>query len=480
MKVPLQFFLSLALMILTSCAVSPDRRLPDLGMTIPAAWATTEVMRDDIRVGWLADFDDVILLELAAEMLRNNFDLQATVARLDQAMEDAVIAGADQLPSVDLSASGSKAQSLSRTPAGAADTFDGFSRSRSTTLGLSMDVSWELDVWGRIRSNKAAALADVEGAMDDLQAARLSLVAQTAKAWFALTDAKLQKDLAEETAKSRKETTELLHSRFKNGITEALDVHLARSSEAEALALVEEVTINFEQAQRALEILLGRYPGAELVAAEDLQAVPPPIPAGIPAQILTRRPDLAAAERRVAAALMRKKSAKAAKYPRISLTASAGTTSDALSDLVDPKQNIWNFAMNFLTPVFDAGRLAAEEKKADARQRELVADFGTQALTAFEEVETALSNEEKLKKSEENLKVARDELLAAYNQATESYQQGLVDILTVLDTERRMLAARQDYITIRRRRLQSRVDLHLALGGNFEARLVQQKQESAL
>ena len=212
--------------------------------------------------------------------------------------------------------------------------------------------------------------------------------------------------------------------RFKRGIAETLDVHLARSDEASAEALVESAEIDVKSALRALEVLLGRYPSGIVEVAPDLSAVPPPIPVGVPADVLQRRPDLLAAERRVASAIKLRSQAKVARLPRISLTASGGTSSDALMDLVDPKYNVWNFAVNLLTPVIDGGRLSAEARKTDKQVQAAVASFGNTALTAFNEVETALTNEGRLRKQEERLILAEKELSEGIALGTRSLYAG--------------------------------------------------------
>jgi NodT family efflux transporter outer membrane factor (OMF) lipoprotein len=386
---------------------------------------------------------------------------------LESALANAKSAGAPLYPQVDAGMSASKAQTLTRSASGM-DDFDGFSRNHSTSLGLSLDVAWEADVWGRLSSLKSAALADVESARADLRSAKLSLAGQVAKSWFALNESALQLGLTEETVRSYLQTAQLVRERFERGLAPAGDVHLARSQKAGAEARLEQAKLVFENALRGLEILLGRYPSAELNVSRELTKLENPIPAGLPSELLERRPDLVSAERKVASAASRLKSAQAARLPRLSLTASGGTTSDALRDLIDPKYSIWNFLINLVQPIIDGGKLAADQEYAMAQTKSALAAYGKAALTAFREVENALSAEILLKSQEQALQIALEEARLAYERIRNQYRSGLTDYLNVLESQRNFFDARAKALGIQRERLENRVNLFLALGGNFK------------
>lgn len=458
----------MAFALLVGCAAPPPVSHPQVGILLPAEWVSAgEERGGEVKEGWLTSFGDDTLVMLVQEALQNNHDLRQTAAALDAALATARIQGADLSPQLDAGFAMSKAQGLSRVQPGSASDFDNFVRTRSTSLGLSLDLSWEVDIWGRLRSQASSALADVQAAEADLGAARLSLAGNISKAWFAAVEARMQLDLARETFESYRETTEMTRSRFDQGLTSALDVHRARSVEAGAEAQIRERDAAFQNTLRSLEVLLGRYPGAETDVASDLPAMPAGVPSGVPAELLERRPDIAAAERRVAAALQSVKSAKAARLPRISLTASGGTSSDALRDIIDPKHDIWNLAMNLLQPVLDGGRLAANVRLEEASKKSAVATYANTVLNAFREVETTLANESLLEAREGSLKLSSREAELAYQQARGKYRKGLAPFLTLLDAQRTALSTRSSLLTVRRLRLENRVDLHLALAGNF-------------
>jgi outer membrane protein TolC len=266
-----------------------------------------------------------------------------------------------------------------------------------------------------------------------------------------------------------------MHSRWKNGKVAESDLHIAEgmlgTSESEAKL----ARLRYGNAIRALETLLGRYPCATLPIRDDFPKFPQTLAAGLPAEMLERRPDLARSEREVAAALKWTSSARAAQLPRISLTAEGGTASSALRDLADPKHLIWNMAVNMLTPVLDGGRLAADVDRADARAREAVARYGREALNALREVESFLDAEQALGEREKRLGATFEHMSASHTAALSRMEKGAGDPIFTLDTERIALAAKKDWSLAIMEKWQNRVDLCLALGGDFE-RKAEKKQ----
>lgn len=464
MKCHVGMLSGLATVLLVGCATSPPRGIPETGFAVPDGW------REDsdplpIEDGWLLTFQDIQLYALVEEALQNNPDLKAAEARLRQAFAVARQEGAPAWPSLDASGSGSKSQSLSRVQNGGS--FDNFQRGRSTRLDFAFNINWELDVWGRVRSAQAAALADADSAADSHKDAQFSLAAQVAKGWFSTAEAYLQYQLALETEKSFRDTANLTEGRYRRGLVSAADVHLTRASAASASANVQATEQSFNANVRALETLVGRYPANELDFLSDLPPLPAPIPTGVPSSILMRRPDLRAAERSIAAALERTESARADFFPRIALTASGGTTSDQLRDLIDPKHIVWNTLLNLTAPLLDGGRRAATLELRKAQIAEAAAEFQRAALDAFAEVENFLDAESLLATREQSAQEAADQSEKAFRRTEDEYARGLTDITAVLQAQRDFLTNRREFLTVKRSRLTNRVDLHLALGGDF-------------
>jgi NodT family efflux transporter outer membrane factor (OMF) lipoprotein len=476
--------LGATLSLLAGCAAPPKQITPEWSTTLPTNWKSPQVVLERADSGWLATFSDPQLETLVAEALIHNPDLAAASARLDQALSEARRAGAALRPQVDASASGSRSKTINRAGSfggagGGFDDFDNFIINRNASLGISLDLTWELDVWGRVRKGQSAAIADSQAAAADLKSARLSLAGQVAKGWFATQEQYLQYQLALETFESFTRTAEIVESRFERGLGSAADVHLAKSSAASAQASLSNATLSFNRVVRSLEVLLGRYPSKELEVSETMNAVPPPIPAGLPSDLLNRRPDLIAAERRLAASDQRVAQARAAFLPRIALTASGGTSSDALRDLIDPKHLVWNFLVNLTQPLLDGGSRSADLARNKATVREAAASYRGTALQAFQEVEDTLDAEGLLESREAALQQAAEQAGFAYERSESEYRQGLSQIITVLDAQRRYLDSRRTYLTVKRLRLDNRIDLHLALGGDFQTAEIVQTPSAA-
>ncbi|MEM7480788.1 MAG: efflux transporter outer membrane subunit [Acidobacteriota bacterium] len=465
---------SAALLLLAAgCATAPPSS-PPVPFDVPDSYASVEVPSSSpvtaiaAESAWWRSFGDPTLESLVEEALSSNQDLVAAAARVDSAVARARLAGAAAKPSASASFDGSRArQNFIGLPIPGSD---GVLSTTTTTFGASLNVSWEIDLWGRLRAMTAGARSQVEASRAELVAARESIAAQTAKAWFAVLDAQRQLHLAESELQNRKDSSERIRRRYERGLRSALDLRLAISAEAGDASLVPARRLQLAAARRQLEVLVGRYPAGEVeVPAAESLALPPAIPAGLPSDLLLRRPDLVAAEQRVAVAGYGVAEARASLYPRLSLTGSAGRSSDDLSDLVDSDFSIWRLAGNLLQPVFQGGRLRAGVELAEAQQREAVALWGQAVQRAFAEVEAALTAEALLADQMASSERAATEAEGARRLAAQRYDAGLVDYLAVLETERAAFQARRQLLTARRQRLDARADLHLALGGGFEA-----------
>jgi NodT family efflux transporter outer membrane factor (OMF) lipoprotein len=288
------------------------------------------------------------------------------------------------------------------------------------------------------------------------------------KAWFAAAEASQQLALAEATVESFTRSTGQVRERYEAGIRPSLDLRLSMANLAGAEALLKQRRQQLDAGIRQLEVLLGLYPGRELQIPKELPDTPAPIPAGLPADLVARRPDLTAAERRLAASDERYEAARRDLYPRISLTASTGTSSTGLKDLVDGDFSVWSLAFNILQPIFQGGRLRAAVDLAEAGADEALINYAGAALRAYSEVETALAAEEYLAERETDLARAAEQSRAAERLSEQRYGTGLESFITVLESQRRALQADGEWIAARRQRLENRVDLYLALGGGFQ------------
>lgn len=425
---------------------------------------------------------DRTLKKLIDEVKANNWDIKKAAVRVETAGANAKIAGSKRFPQFGLNLDGARSQQAfigfpigggamdDGSASSSMDSADssGVATSLSNNFGLSLDTSWEIDLWGRIRTGQEAAIAEVQASKQDLRGLGSSLAAQTAKIWFALLEAGDQIKLAEDSVKSFEQTERTLRDRFETGNGSAAQLRVATADVQTAKALLEETKGQQRAARRQLEVLLGRYPGAEIKAAGGMPEVPKAPPAGVPSGLLKRRSDIMAAERRLASADRRIKEAQLATLPQISLTGSGGTASEMLRDVVNPDFSVWRIAGNIGQPVFAGGEILGNLKLREIAAKEAYIDYQRTAIGAFQEVETRLDNEVILRKREESLRAAQKNLIAAYERALEEYRTGVGDSTILLTTQRQMLSVRGQVLTLRRLRLDNRIDLHLALGGSIE------------
>lgn len=430
---------------------------------------------------WWESFGDPTLSGLIEESLAGSFDLAAAAARVDAARARARIAGADLLPQADLSLSGARNRR----------NFIGFPipgaggsvlSTTNTSWGVSLDLSWELDLWGRIRAGREAADRTLGATRADLAGAALSLSGQTAKAYFAVLEARQQVALAEATLDNRRTNAERVRRRYEAGLAGALDLRLARAESASAESVLGARRQVLDALERQLETLVVRYPGRRLDALPDrlpdrlVEGLAPdtegglvPVPAGLPSEIVARRPDLSAAEARLEAAGFQVAQARAALYPGLRLTGSTGRSSEDVEDLLNGDFSVWSIAGGLLQPLFQGGRLRANVDLQRASFAEATAVYAAQVLRALGEVETALASEGLLADRQAALAEAAREARRAQELAEERYRSGLVSFVDLLEAQRRSVDAESGLIQVARQRLDARVDLVLALGGGFTA-----------
>lgn len=445
-----------AAIFLTSCMKTTEKTSVQPSFQIPDSFHSRSHTGQAIQSSWLQSFNDPQLDKLVAEVLIKNFDLQIAAAKVDAAAASARQAGAALKPAVNFAAQGTNRGGL-----------EGGLKNDVSSVGASLDVSWELDVWGRVRAGRDAATEALQASQLDYEYAKLSLAAQTAKAYFLAIESGRQMHLAEEAVANFNKTNEVVDAFFKEGMVGIQDVHIATSQKANAEASLESARAARLEALRSLEALLGRYPSAKVDVARDLPALPPPVPAGIPSQVLERRPDIVAAERRVAAAFDKIKEAKTAKLPRISLTGNLGSVGPSLSDMVNPSNMLWNAAMNLMFPIFDGGSLDAQVESATASQKQALANYQKTALKAFSDIETSLSNEVSLRKQIGNLRLAYQEAKRAEQIGMETYKSGQGNLLDVQQLQRSTLSAQSMLLDTEHSLLVQRVNLHLGLGGEI-------------
>jgi multidrug efflux system outer membrane protein len=455
--------------LLTACTLGPDYRRPEVTATPAfredAPWKEAAPADAIAREAWWQIYGDSTLNDLQERARTANQDLQAAVARVDQARAAARISEADRFPRIDLD----PALSRGRTPDALAPLEHGFT---STVLSVPFDLNYEIDLWGRVRRSVEAATAEYQATAADFENVRLTLHADIARDYFALRALDAEIALLQRTVELRRQNLRLVDSLFRNGQVSRLDV--ARAETELAAAEADEAGLRRRRAgfEHGLAVLVGEAVANFSLspAPLDLDLEPPAVAPDLPSYLLERRPDIAAAERQMMAANARIGIARAAFFPVVSLTGSAGWASDELSTLFNWGNRAWALGPFVSLPIFDAGRNRAGLEGARAAWEESVANYRQQVLVAFSEVEDALSDLHHLADQSAALQQAATSARDAAELSGKRYRAGLVSYLEVVFSERSALVAEQLATQVQGQRLQASVSLIKALGGGWDER----------
>jgi outer membrane protein, multidrug efflux system len=427
-----------------------DEALP--GVALPGQWTAAGAGAGTVADNWLVTFRDEQLNAAVAEAIAHNADLRIGAARVEQAVLYARLAGARLYPSVDLLARGGAKMS----------------GDNSGLQGAALTLTWELDLWGRVRYGRAAAVADAASARADFEYARQSIAALVARSWFLATEAGMQAELARQTIGRSETLVSLAETRSRVGVGNDHDVEVARANVGSYRDALRQVELAREQALRALEILIGRYPAAALTVSGQLPTPPDAVPSGLPSALLERRPDVIAAERRIAAAFNRVGEAKAARLPAIALTTGASAISSDLFVLQDRNNPVWNIGASLLMPVFRGGALKRQVEIRTTEQQQAVASYAAIGLRAFGEVENALAGEFAARDRERIIADTITHNQRALELVQTQYKVGSTDLRFVNERELALNATSAALIRVQAEQRVQRVNLHLALGGSFE------------
>lgn len=452
----------LAVQVFVGCLARPpnhsevvSKSLPK-GTNIPASWSSSGVGNAPVSDNWLETFHDPELDAVVAEGIRNNLDLRQAAEKVEIARQTVVIVGAQLKPQVGAQLSGAATKAIDSSSIFKSDMEDG-------------GASWEVDVWGRLRSQQAAARASFEAIALDLSFARQSLAATLAKSWYLTIESRQLLELAERSVGVYADLLKLARVQVSAGKVSDLDLAEASANLNDAESQNQKAQSLYSESRRNLEVLVGRYPAAELMVSENFPPIPPPVEPGLPASLTERRPDLIAAERLVLAAFRNQEASKLALRPDIALTVEGGRVSDRLLDLLLFNPVMFRSAVQVFVPIYEGGALRANIRIATAQQGQALAAYGSAALNAFREVETALTNEALLA---EYLKYEQDALRdrkEAVRIATLKYKAGATDLLSVLQLQADQITTQAELIKARNAQLANRINLHLALGGSFNS-----------
>jgi multidrug efflux system outer membrane protein len=458
------------IVLLAGCMVGPDYHRPDV--VVPAEWRTGSEQRNSLAdLGWWEVFNDPILQEQIRSAFDANRDLQVAVARILEGRAQLGVARAALFPQIGAGASydytrpySSNSFFLKSFPSGPG----GSILPEGDDYKASVDLTFELDLWGRLRRATEAARAELLANEDNWRAVLTTLVADVARTYFDLLELDREREIAGRTLATREASLGLQRRRAAQGLATQLDVHRADAEVAVAAATVRDVERRIAQTENGLNVLLGRNPGPVRRGVPlDAQRLPPEIPAGLPSALLERRPDIRQAEGRLVAANARIGEAKAAFFPRISLTGMFGVESVSLSDLFTGGSKVWSAGPTMTVPIFTAGRISNTVKAREAQEQQAVAQYLQTIQQAFREVDDALISHRQLRGIREDRERRVTALGQAVVLANLRYERGLATYLDVLDAQRQLFQAELELTSTTRDQLTAVVQVYKALGGGW-------------
>jgi len=449
------------LLMLTGCmTVGPDYQRPSIDT--PTSWRFEEKEVQDLaNTAWWEQFNDPVLNSLVATALQENKDLLIATARVEEFFGRYFSTRGGQYPFVGAGGSGSREEVTKKgptpLPAGVDRTYNFY---EGFLFG-----SWEIDFWGRYRRASEAARAELFSTEEARRSLVLTLVSAVATTYVDIRALDKQLEITQSTAKTRKETLDLFQLRFDKGIISEVDVSQAVSEYEDAMARIPDIERAIGQRENALSVLLGRNPGPIPRGLTIDELILPAVPAGVPSDLLERRPDIRGAEQALVAANARIGVAKSLYFPTISLTGALGTVSTSLSDLFTGPSRTWNFGASANIPIFSAGRIGGEVKASEAVQKQALYAYEQAIQNGFREVGDALIDRSK---SKQRLDALERQVRALQNYARLArmrYDEGYTSYLEVLDAERSLFNVELSYTGFR-----SLINIYKSMGGGWVER----------
>lgn len=422
--------------------------------TIPAVWATEEATTVETEGSWVASFQDPELQALVDEALANNRDIQAAAARVQAALQTVNIAGAPLLPSVSLGG--------------------GTQYSRNSQLsdsyhvsGAALEVTWEVDLWGKLRSGQAAAEALAAATENEAEYARQSIAATVARLWITNIEIAQLIALAQTAIDDYTELVDLTREKEAGGQVSTFDVVQVEGRLKAALSVQNQLQARANEVISALEVLLGRYPSLTLQPTDEFPRMPDALSAGLPLSLLDRRPDVIAARNQVIAAFYNVEVAKLARLPGITLAAAGGRLFDPSLALIDTDPFFFRIGAGLLQPIFEGGALEAQVAEMTAEQAAATAEYGQTVLTAYGEVEALMANEQLLRQGLADWQASYADAEEALRLGNYQYLAGAIDMVSLITVIEFSLGRQLDVIESEAALLRNRISLNLALGESY-------------
>jgi multidrug efflux system outer membrane protein len=453
------------LMLVAGCAVGPDYRRP--GVDTPKAWRVEEKEAKDLaNTAWWGQFEDPVLDELIRTALKESYDLRIATARVEEYVGQYWVGRSGLFPQISGSASAGRARSSEE---GMSPVLTSATKNPVDSYQAAFNGNWEIDLWGKLRRATEASKADLLSTEEARQAVILSLVSSVANSYISLRDLDKQLEVAERTAKSRKESYDLFKLRYEGGVISELELNQVKSEYEAALAKIPEIEKQIGLQENSLSVLIGRNPGPILRGKSMDELVLPAVPSGLPSDLLEKRPDIRQAEQALIAANARIGVAKAQFFPTISLTGLLGWSSTALDNLFTGPAKVWSYAGNASLPIFTGGSLMGQLKASEAVQQQALFSYQSAIQNAFREVDDALIDQRRTREQLEAQKRQVEALKEYARIARLRYENGYTSYIEVLDAERSLFNAELQYTQTQGVLFQALVNLYKAMGGGWVA-----------
>ncbi len=445
-----------ACLLLLSCSRPATPDASQRRIVAPENWGDRQETRAQVADHWLATLGSTGLTQLVETALENNQTLQQQALAVEIRKEQLVRAGSALWPSLDLALKRSRSRAVSAPAA-------------SDAASVDLNLTYELDIWGKLSADARRANRLLLAEQASYAQARQDLVARVANAWLTVLQADRLLRLFQQRVDNARENQAIIESGYRRGLNSALDVYLVRNELNSQISRVRDQESVKVAALRALERLLGQYPDGRLAVSAGWPVLTEDIPLGMPSDLITRKAGLVASWNRLLAQDAALAFAHKQRFPSLNLTASAGDRGNELDDLLKGSPFAWSLLGSLTTPLFNAGRLRAGEAAAALEVKQAEQAYLDDLYGAFEAVENALTRDDSLRQRYQAMVKAQENAIIAATLSFEQYQKGLVNYTTVLEAQNRSFEAQTTVIQLRKQRIANRVDLHLALGGDFDA-----------
>ncbi|MBQ3666737.1 MAG: efflux transporter outer membrane subunit [Elusimicrobiaceae bacterium] len=453
-------------MLGAGCTMGPNYKRPDADLPQGADASNYSVFTQQ---NWWTMFGDDVLNQMEDIALKYNWDLQAAIARVDQARAEVTIAGANQLPT--LSAVGTTGRQGNAQGSG------------ESTSRVGLTASFELDLWGKYRRMKESARAQLLATEAARDTVKLALTADVAKQYFTMLMLDHQIEIAQQTVAARQENVRIYQSRYEAGYATEVDLRRVQANMQSVKADEDNLRLQLSKTETALAVLLGKSPRAiveeKMTRGKKLNEVTlvPDVPADLPSDLLERRPDVMTAEENLIAANANIGVARASYFPDISLTAAAGYASSALTSLFTGGSGVWSLGADLVSPIFNAGKITAENKKAEAQYREILANYQKTLQLAFKEALDAINSNQRYRQIYDSYLAQTNDMRRSYELTKKQEDAGLIGVTDLLSVEETLLSSEMNLSTARKNELDAVVDLAKALGGGWTAQDIEEAKK---